>query len=1381
MSSLSPLRAPRRSSGPDPRVPALRAVPGPGTPAPAAALRPSDRSFFARVRRWLGMAPAEAAPPASLLARLRPPSTGRVSFFFGRLSRLSAPQLALARAQHDALRAAAPDQPRAPGAAFAVPPLLQSCLAARSRTKPEALFDAVCQLWTGAGTPQAAAWQLQAHGFLRDAGSPDEVLLALRRALLQASPGQGTAQADARAQAAYAALVGAVSHHATQGVAGPAAVAPDPLDDLTRRLDALAARPASEQDLRDRAQALAGIQVGLESLAPGAAGDPGAGGAPASRRDALAARCHELLAAQQAEAGQYLVQRREALQAQSLEVAAAGLDAQRAGLDALRAALAAFRSWPQPGARSACEALVAGLQEDLDAVAVSAGLLARYEAIQEPAPAAGGAGTRPCVPLADFLRRGTVANYLQVQAILDGLCALAEPEDHVDLLATLGTGILGGKGDVQVALLEDLLAGRPEAVNGLLRGAQWDLLAGAVRRAAVDRREQAALIQAADAAARAAITREFRKERFATDILHRRRELNSEINRLLALRDPARPADLLGDAGAMPGASEAAIASIRAVAGDLGREVDVLLVNWIYCSCLDPATLDIDVLRVRALWQCLKGGEPPLPGLEEAQALLEQGFRSFHALGDVHQRIEAFSRLLADAQVLAAASHAQDPRVRAQGMVCELHARVTGREGIEPEDPTFNGLLRQRVEAARQDWIAAGGAPAAKLLDAVARRDALLARLQGQGWKFDLGPDGHLRSSIEGSSVSQHEQLRRLVECLGVVTFIRDEAGRQTPEGRARAADLATRAFQPLAVQLRHFDPAGKRLRPQPGDAPELGEMLRLLDHRGDLEALLQAGDDVARLSAHFSQPQATTAALEDVVEGVVRIAALQEAIANASGDFRSPARGGASAPVDGVLRRLQDCGLGLADPIPRVSRMVAEVGPQLQRHSLDMASLCKRLDPLDPLAAGVVQARLPGASAFAPGPRGLLARARAHLQAGESRRRLDNQHAIAQRFASLEAGQSFDIQLGRSGELAIGTPVAPGVSAALGIQASQHSGIRISRTGEQAFEVDVVRGRAGTVTAALSLLAGAVSGTGQRSAQASRGYRITCASRQEATELVQALAGVRPLDDARWTAGRVQELRSSAGESRAAIQAKFALPASSDVPLLTLEAEVDAASGRALEVAQSPFIRVERRTQVQAWHARAGIDVLEGRLAGEAQRGAQVRETRTCTRRGALLRGAPVQSLQARVVGGNARASLLRVMPQASPQALAHYEAQVEQALQQAEATGQGVDIEAESVMTDHGLRRTNHFYRQAAALLQVPGKDPALARTQARAALEEAERELREPSNYELRGVSVVLESTAEEAAGEPLPLKETARVGGTTRQALAPWTGQSWKLLP
>lgn len=1342
-------------------------------PAPAdargrAALRPSDRSFFARIKRWLsggGTSGAQPAAPASLLARLRPPSTGRFSLFFGRLSRLDRRQYELAVGTHRSLRGSTGGMPPALAGAPQVPRQIQDGLGRMASRKPDEIFDEVCRHWTGSSPVQAAALQQEALAFLRASPSHDAALLSIKAGLREAPGRQSSAQVEARAQAIYAALVGSAQEYATTHAARGVTDAQGggnvhPLDALAGRIGLLERRATEPETLLARVRELAGIQVGLEAQGLASAGD--------ERLGALQTRCQALRKALQAEIGTCLRQERDTFIALPLREAAGRAATHGARVQDLRESMDTLLEW-DAAARQGCDTLATSLQDHLDAVAQSGEVLERYDAIQDLDPQAAGATRAPCAPLADYLRQGTVASYREVQQQIDQICVLAGPHEHVDLLAALGAGIVGVKGEVQRSLIQDLVEGKPQAVDTILRGAQWDDVAGALKLAGVDQREQAALAQAGDDPARSAAIAQFDKERFATGILHKRRVLNTELNRLVALKDPSQRVDLLGLSGAMAGASEAAIGTIRAVAGDLGQEVDVLLVNWIYCSCLDPATLDIDQPRVRALWKALKGESAALPGLGDAEQFLEQGFRSFQSMRDVHKRIDAFSRLLADAEVLAAASHDQDPRVRAMGLVSELHARLTGQEGVDPGDEAFSRLLKQRVEAERQAWTTASGPVASKLLGAVDKRNALQAKLQGQGWHFDLAPNGQLRSTIEGTSVSQHEQLRRVAQCLGVVAFIREQGAAQTAEGRALVADLVTQEFQPLAAQLRHFDPVGRRFRSTSGDAPELGQMMRLLGDQPDLEALLQAGDTVARLSVPASQGPASTGALEEVAEGVARIAVLQEAIANGNADFRVRAAGQQLMPADSVLRRLDAYGLSVADPIPGLARVVAEVPNQMVRQAQDMGSLCKRLDPVNPSAQGVVQARVPGAPSFASGAKGLLARAQAYVKAAEVRRRLDNQHAVAQRFSALEAGQSFDIHVGQRGEFTLGYPVAPGVSVSAGVSVGLGNGIRISRTGPQSYEVDVARTKSGALSGALSVLGGALTGSTQRSAEAARGFRIACASRQEAVELVEALVGVRTLDPARWTSGQVQELRTRGRDSRAAIQGKFELSGPADLTLLALEAQLDKSSGAQVEITQSPFIRLERRTQTRAWHASAGGEALGGRLAGETERGAQVSVTRTCARRGGLLRGAPGLAVRAQVVGDDIRGSVLRAMPHLSGATLDHYVEQVEAAVAAAAEAGQSVDVELECAMTPQGVRKANQHYRLAAELLRAPGQERAVAESQARKALREADFAMREPSHYVIRGVNLVLQSSAESVADGHGGRKETARVGAQERRAL------------
>lgn len=1332
--------------------------------AQEASLRPSGRSFLARVKRWLGIGSTEVAAPANLLERLRPPSTGRLSFFFGRLSRLSGNQLAEIRREHRELRGDAPGAARPPAAPVPVPASLLACLNGQAGKKPDEIFDAVCGLWKPPGPPLLAQWQREAQAFLRGGGSCDEPLQALRLALLEKNPGQGAAQADARAQAIYAALVGSVAHHAVGF--------PGPLDDFRRRLDALAAMPAFPENLLARVEQLAGIQVGLDALVPDEA--------LAQTLRGLQARCQQILASQQTQVRTCLDDDRAAFGGRQLEDAQGRVATGQASLDRLRTAMAAFRQWPDARLREACERQVAHLQADLDAVAGSADVLARYLAIQEPDPGTTHKHQQPCAPLANYLRRGTVASYCEVQGQVDRLCAMAPPVDHPDFLAALGKGILSESGKVLPTLIKDLLAGENAAVKTILRDPQWDALAGTIRLAAADQREQDALAGVVEVPARADVIARFRKERFAIGILNRQRELNSEINRLVALKNPQRRFDLVGDAGAIPAASEAAIDEIRQAAGGLTRKADVLMVNWIYCSCLNPATMEIDQVRVKALWEKLKGQQAPVPGLENAQELLGQGFLSFDAVRDVHKRIEAFSKLVADAQVLAEASHAHDPRVRAQGMVGELHARLTGQKDVDPADDAFGESLKQAIDSARSIWLAARQVATDKRDRAVEARNGLVAKLQGQQWKFDLAPDGHLQTHIEGSRVSQRAKLDTLVQCLRLVAFMEQEGAAHTPESRLRVARLHREEFEPLADKLAHFDPQDKRLKASEGARPGYGNMKRLLGDLDGLEALLRAEDDIARLDRPIARPQPESDALAQVVEGVVRVAVLEGAIAQASPDADAGDGGRTATLADDVLKRLDLWGLGLADPNPVVAEMVGKAAAALQK-APDLTDLCQRLDPVNPAASGVLQSRIPGTPAALPGAKGLMARARAYVQAGEVRRRLDNQQAVTQRFASLQSGQAFDIQLGRTGEVTLGTPIVPGVSLAAGVSATRASTIRVARTGDETYEIDVVRSRSASISAALSLLAGAVVGSSRHNAEAATGYRVQCASRQEALELVEALAGMRKLDATTWQSGTVQQLRSEAGETRAAVEATFEASTPADSPLFKLEAELSKTWGQSLEVAQSPFIRVERRTQVGAWHAQAGIDVLDGRLAGEVERGAQVSAARTCVRRKGLLNGEPMLSERSRLTAGDAKACLLRIRPRLAGKELEHYVEQIQQAHAAAEAAGQTLDVELESVMTPEGVRKANHFYRQAETLLRAPGRDPDLARAQARTVLEEAEREMREPANYEVRGLSIVLASQSLETASEELPLKETARVGSETRQALAPFAGQSWKLLP
>lgn len=156
-------------------------------------------------------------------------------------------------------------------------------------------------------------------------------------------------------------------------------------------------------------------------------------------------------------------------------------------------------------------------------------------------------------------------------------------------------------------------------------------------------------------------------------------------------------------------------------------------------------------------------------------------------------------------------------------------------------------------------------------------------------------------------------------------------------------------------------------------------------------------------------------------------------------------------------------------------------------------------------------------------------------------------------------------------------------------------------------------------------------------------------------------------------------------------------------------------------------------------------------------------------------MRGEPGLAVRARIVGDDVRGSLLRAMPHlaqpAFTEALEHFAAQVEQAVADAGEAGQSVDVELSCVMTPQGVHRANQYYRLAGQLLRAPELARDDAQAQARVALREADRAMRDPSHYVIRGVSLVLQSSVDAVGDVPGPIKETARVGSDQRRVLSP----------
>jgi len=570
---------------------------------------------------------------------------------------------------------------------------------------------------------------------------------------------------------------------------------------------------------------------------------------------------------------------------------------------------------------------------------------------------------------------------------------------------------------------------------------------------------------------------------------------------------------------------------------------------------------------------------------------------------------------------------------------------------------------------------------------------------------------------------------------------------------------------------LTRFDPVFRQSRGQDGAEPTISQMQQLLPYKGTLEALLNADRSLASLRSAPAQPgtSAATDDLEEVTEGAARIALLQQAIARGE----SPATGAQSTPADDLLARLDALGIRVSDAVPVIAGTAREAFREVNDRQVDLGidALCNDLDPQQPLARGVVRPRVVGSPVYAPGVLGLIQRAQVHLKAPEARRQRDNLNAVVQRFSALEAGQSFDIHVGRRGDIRVGYTVVPGASVSAGVVAGLSNGIRISRRDETTYLLDVVATKSAGLTGGLSVLAGALTGSAQHHAHRATGYRITCTTPQQAIELMEAVVGLRQLPTGGWSSGQVTELEVQGQETRAAIDARVELDSPAGDALFKLEARMDKSGGTSLEVTQSPFLRTERRTHTRAWHASAGVDILDGRFQADAGRGAQVSVTRSCIRTHDGRVRSPALAVQVQAVGGDVRGALRRAMPHLADDEVDHFVAQVEEAQAASGGEGLSVAVELQCAMTQAGLDKANAHYGLARDWLEAQRRDGQNRTADAAMALNEADRAMRDPSHYRIAGVGLVLQSSVEADDGSAGLTRDTARVGSEHRQALSP----------
>ncbi|MEJ7929104.1 hypothetical protein WG922_03870 [Ramlibacter sp. AN1015] len=1033
-----------------------------------------------------------------------------------------------------------------------------------------------------------------------------------------------------------------------------------------------------------------------------------------------------------------------------VDVAVGALSSLQDRLALFQDAFTASESWSEADA-VLCHASIVRLQEVVDTLVEGEAALAHYAALTASPDKAGFAAP---AALAASLRRGTVAEYRVVQRQIDGVCAKVLPDEHDEVVKTIALGILDPKGKPALRLLSDIRAGKAEAVDKIFASPEWDDLALSLKLEALDGEEQAAL--AADKAkAPEAVSDEFAKRRYATTVHHKLRVVNAEINRLIALGGTSQ-APLVGDAGAAPGASEWAIDQIRALAQGMDKEADLLLINWIYLSALNPATRAIDREKVQRLFTHLKGTRAFLPDLAQAQAQLQQGFSSLDSVARCQQSIAKFAQALQKAQTLSAAGRAENVLVSARGMAATLHEQITKQADVDPASPDFKRLLRERTEAVRSDWMVAAGPTYGRYVRALGDRAACISGLRAKGWNLRLDDLGALLGSKDPTARTQRATLEALVKYLNVAGQL-DSHNRQAARDGTILKQLALDEAVALA-ELNGFDPESLTLQTQTGEEPSRAALRKLLGQAEEFRGLLKASQDIERLQPQHAAGSTNASALQSHFEAVVRIAVLLEASERGDAQFTTASTYAGESAVGSVLKKLRDYGFQIADQDPTIRSLVQDALKELAK-GLSLATVCDRFDPANAKAKGLLRRLLPESSQSATGgAQGALATGASPARDSRS---AANRMVVLQRFHQLrerhapQVGESygFGLGFGTQGELSFTQPVLPGMGVGTQVEARKSDGLNVVRTAA-GYEIDVTAARSGAMSAALSFLGGSVTLQGRREEGAGTGFRFACPDDAAAEALVKALIDAAPIEPAQWARIRVERLAMRSHQTSGLARAELQLTAG-PLTLAALEGQLSASRQERLETSKRPFMETERRIRTVSVLAGGSVSVLQGRASKDFEVGRDVTVEREFVRRAGLLQEGCGMSVQARLVNDDLAACLRQVMPhlreRAGQDELDHYVGQVAQATQGMPA-GSVIDIRLECVLVPQARRDANAWLRHARQQLAFAAvrRDPAQQASAARAALEQVDRITRDPTSYQVSAVKVLTRSSAEATRG-------------------------------
>ncbi|TFZ01507.1 hypothetical protein [Ramlibacter rhizophilus] len=1263
-------------------------------------LRPVSRGFVARLRAWFGQAPV-LSEPQRRLARL---AHTEVRY-----------QAALAR--HVAGPAAQAEE-----GGVQLGDGLRAALR-RSRSDPGRLFDAM-RAHAGQNAPEVHA--------LLASGTPDEVVAALAAEFRRMGDRW---QAQSRAELVHAALstrmavIDAQYRVGARGLEVDWSVAARSEGSFSKRLAALdrveaQLKGAEHPEAHARAQACGALRAELSAQlrdVPARVKEVLAGTRVDSALDDIKALRDELawmLQWLEADPGTSAAQREQARVL--LGEASEGL----ALLETRGAKLGAHRA--------ACPLLTSAL-EKLDA----RGYMLQALRIQRVLAAVGPGEENAAWKALEGVTGGAGGEFVMLEVLCDVQSGAKDAQDRQT--ASSNHESMAGQRHVQERQDNEL-------VDRAFGGETWLETAALLKHARIDRahareRLQILLEQPPERrpALLEALEQRTEQRRRAVDVQHNLRIARNELDRLLRLEAFKR----LPGAAKLPAGAFSALAPsaewirwLRSTAPQFVHNTDLMIANWIRLSFTDPNTQKVDEARVRPLLAQL---DLPEVQAQQLQQWVAEGFSSAAAVATCRRQIQHFATALRDAALVGAADERQDERTASQRVVKALLAQVCGHQvAVASGEPTAARVRRAVREQA--PWIGMEAGVAVHR----AMRDQHLAELSTPDWaRMREGPESPRQWLRDAAQRAQRlPQLQPLLNLFDHHRRVRELQQRKDANPKdaavsqelglaARALADSTRALERLDLtELRILSEAEARQRGH--TPPSTADLLKLEHHAMAIRSLSTLSRVETEIEKHKTPDSLA------LVDRLVAIAILQEALASGDPAFRLDKPSNGASHVAGVLKRLRDFGLGPEVESPTLRVKLASVAEALARDGRTLAELNKALAPRQ----GAV-AKVRALAGLSPSTAPPAAEDEEPSATPEDERAQANAAILERRFGELQPNQSFAIFMGQYGDVVAAQPVVPGISVTQEVRLERSSGINVSRLGDGRYQVhlqDGLKARCGVSLASFSQL---LQLTGSALREQRGGHRFTFTDRAACERFVQALARGDATEPQLWADAMVEatQTRESGGALVLAAKAEAAV---GGLSLAALSAEV----GASARVSRSSFRTAQGEVVQERWQASQRVsgraEAAGGRLSVDGVAGRDLAVERSLVRQYGLLQPGSGLAFTATVVGGKVDRCLAGLLP--------HLPADSAELRKLQGAVGEvadGTAITLSCRLSEAAIRQANQALGDAQRELIAAGRSRGAAAEQAKSRAREQmakmQAVLNDPSSYVPEGLGLTSGSEA------------------------------------